>query len=333
MRLLNLTLAAACCLASQFADAAGLRLIDTPADASGPSLHIAVWSPCREPPGEVKLRSRTLPATADCAVAGERLPLVVISHGYGGSFAGHHDVAETLADAGFVVAALNHPIDAGGGDMSRADTLAALIERPADINRLIDFMLAAWPDRGKLDPDAIGFFGFSRGGYTGLVVAGGNPDIGKAIAFCATGFPKPSCDQLRRNEIPTQAPPHDSRVRAAVIADPAWAPLFDREGLKDVDIPIQLWASQFSGEDMTGGEVTANYVEAIDRDLPIAPDYRVVSNAGHYAFIPPCPQDVATNLARFCADRPGFDRAAFHQQFNADVLAFFRKSLTHADGR
>src|SRR5271154_2387727 len=86
MHILNLALAAVCCLASPFADAAALSLIDTPADASGPSLHVGVWSPCREPPGEVKVRSRTLPATADCAIAGERLPLVVISHGYGGAF-------------------------------------------------------------------------------------------------------------------------------------------------------------------------------------------------------------------------------------------------------
>jgi predicted dienelactone hydrolase len=330
MRLLDFVLVVAFCVTAQCADAAGLRLIATPADASGPSLQIAVWSPCSGPPGEVKLRSRTLRATADCAVDGERLPLVVISHGYGGYFTSHHDIAETLADAGFVVAALNHPIDAGGGDMGRADTLSVLVERPADIKRLIDYMLGAWPDRSKLDPDEIGFFGFSRGGYTGLVVAGGNPDIRKAIAFCTESFPKPSCEQLRRNEIPSQAPPHDPRIKAAVIADPAWAPLFDREGLKDVKIPIQLWASQLSGEDMTGGEVTADYVAAVDRELPIKPDYRVVSNAGHFAFIPPCPPDMAKTLARICSDRPGFDRAAFHEQFNADVLAFFRERLIEA---
>jgi predicted dienelactone hydrolase len=27
------------------------------------------------------------------------------------------------------------------------------------------------------------------------------------------------------------------------------------------------------------------------------------------------------------ADAPGFDRAAFHKQFNADVLAFFQAQL------
>jgi len=35
-----------------------------------------------------------------------------------------------------------------------------------------------------LNPEHIGFFGFSRGGYTGLVVAGGNPDLRKLTALC-----------------------------------------------------------------------------------------------------------------------------------------------------
>jgi predicted dienelactone hydrolase len=28
-----------------------------------------------------------------------------------------------------------------------------------------------------------------------------------------------------------------------------------------------------------------------------------------------------------CTDAPGFDRVAFHKEFNADVLAFFRANL------
>ena len=41
----------------------------------------------------------------------DKLPLIVISHGQDGWFGGHHDTAEALADAGFVVAAINHPGD------------------------------------------------------------------------------------------------------------------------------------------------------------------------------------------------------------------------------
>jgi predicted dienelactone hydrolase len=325
MRVFRSALVSAFCLMATTLHAAGLRFITVPAVAGFPEFRAAVWSPCLEPAGEVKLRTITLPATQDCVVAGEKLPLIVISHGYRGSFAGHHDTAEALADGGFVVVALNHPVDSGAGDMSRADNLAALTERPADIGRVIDYMLAEWPDRPKLDPEKIGFFGFSRGGYTGLVAAGGNPDLKKAIAFCPAGSFKPICAELRRNEMPTQPAVHDRRLKALVVADPAFGPLFDPDGLKDVKIPIQLWASELSGEDQTGGEVTPDYVSTIVRALPVKPDYHRVPGAGHYAFLAPCAPDLAARLPTICTDRAGFDRVAFHTALNAAVLAFFRK--------
>jgi predicted dienelactone hydrolase len=206
-----------------------------------------------------------------------------------------------------------------------------LTERPADITRLIDYMLNAWPDRDKLDPQKIGFFGFSRGGFTGLVVAGGNPDFGRAGALCPDSSPWPICAVLRTSETPAFA--HDPRVKALVIADPAFGPLFGQDGLKDVKIPIQLWQSERSGEDITGGEVTPESVSAIDRDLPVKPDRHLVSDAGHFAFLPPCTAELSKKRPRICMDRPGFDRAAFHAHFNAVVLEFFREHLTPSDQR
>lgn len=327
MHVLKFTLASAFCLMATLVHAAGFRFLTMPAETSLPELKAAVWSPCREPVGEVKLRTMTLPATQDCALAGDKLPLIVISHGYGGGFPGHHDTAEALADGGFVVVALDHPVDAGSSGMSRADTLAAFTERPADIKRVIDYMLNAWPDHAKLDPERIGFFGFSRGGYTGLVVAGGNPVLRKMMALCPESSQNPSCAELRRGEIPTSAFAHDARVKALVVADPAFGPLFDPDGLKDVKIPIQLWASALSGEDRTGGEVTLDYVSTILRDLPVKPDFHLVQNAGHFAFLPPCTPDLAQKRPNICTDRPGFDRGAFHTEFNAAALAFFRKTF------
>jgi predicted dienelactone hydrolase len=105
-------------------------------------------------------------------------------------------------------------------------------------------MLSAWPDRNKLDSQRIGFFGFSRGGYTGLVVAGGNPDFGRADVMCPESSPWAICAVLRTNETPAFA--HDSRLKALVIADPAFGSLFGQKGLKDVKIPIQLWQSERS---------------------------------------------------------------------------------------
>jgi predicted dienelactone hydrolase len=117
MSILKFTLASAFCLMATLVHAAGFRFVTVPAEAGFPKIEGAVWSPCQEPVGEVKLRTITLPATQNCAVSGENLPLIVISHGYGGGFSGHHDTAEVLADGGFVVVALSHPVDTGGGDM------------------------------------------------------------------------------------------------------------------------------------------------------------------------------------------------------------------------
>ena len=55
-----------------------------------------------------------------------------------------------------------------------------------------------------------------------------------------------------------------------------------------------------------------------------------MQNAGHFAFLSPCSLDLATDLPKICKDRSDFDRVAFHQEFNADVLAFFRKHLVAA---
>ncbi|HEV2675448.1 MAG TPA: hypothetical protein VGV37_12970 [Aliidongia sp.] len=309
-------LAVALCLAISAAHAAGVQFIEIPPISGGSALTGAVWYPCPIPPTAIKVGHITLAASKDCPVAGEKLPLVVISHGFGGKFTSHRDTAATLADAGFVVVAINHPVDSGP-DMSRACTSAVLTERPRDIGRVIDYMSAAWPDRSRLDLDRIGFFGFSRGGYTGLVAIGGKPDPGTGFALCPSGE--------RPGDIPPDAFLNDPRIKAAVIADPGYGPMFTPESLRDVSVPIQLWASQFSAEDRVG--VTTEYVVSVGRNLPVKPDYHLVVDAGHFAFLTPCPAELIASLPKLCADRPGFDRVAFHRDFDAAVLAFFRERL------
>ena len=78
MRLPAFMFAAAFCLSAPAVEAAGFRTVTIPADAAGPSIQGAVWSPCGEPVGEVKFLNITLPATADCPIAGDKLPLVVV---------------------------------------------------------------------------------------------------------------------------------------------------------------------------------------------------------------------------------------------------------------
>ena len=318
----RLFITVAFCLTATLAHGAGFKFIDVPAGADGPAIKGAVWYPCSQPPGEIALGKITLPAVKDCALPAGKLPLIAVSHGRGGSFVGHHDTDEVLADAGFIVAAVNHPGDTAS-DLSRSGDLAAFIERPTDIKRLIDFMTGASAFADRIDPERIGFFGFSRGGYTGLVLLGANPDWDNATTLCrqSTGS---ICQQILRKEFPAQPLTHDPRIRAAVIADPL--PIFfTADSVAPVKVPLQLWASERGGDGVSPPDVVA-----VERNLSIAHEFRVVPNSGHFAFFAPCPPAIATEVPEICADAPGFDRVAFHKQFDADVLVFFRSQLTKA---
>jgi predicted dienelactone hydrolase len=319
MRLRKLALAAALVLAAPAASAAGFRFLEVPADATGPALRGAVWSPCALPAGAIALGPMILAGTPDCPIPGERLPLVLISHGAGGSFAGHHDTAEALADAGFVVAAISHPGD-NYKDKTRQGDVSIFSTRPADMKRLLDFMLAGWPERARIDAGRIGLFGFSRGAATALILLGADPDFSKGIPICATYPDAPMCAQVRDGKAPAPTFVHDKRIRAVAIADPL--ALFSPESLKAIDRPVQLWASEFGGDG-----VTPDGVAAIAKALPRPPDSHVVAGAAHFAFLAPCPPAMAKALAEICLDAPEFDRAAFHERFDAEIVAFFRLTL------
>lgn len=301
------------------ATAAGLRLIEVASVDGKAPIRAAVWSPCAATPVETRIGPFVLPAVRDCPIVEGQYPLIVISHGFAGTYFSHRDTAAALADAGFIVAALNHPGD-NALDMKRAGELSALTDRPADIVRLLDHMLTNWKEAGFIDAGRIGVFGFSRGGYTALVLAGGVPD------FLNSRLPCPDeqaaiCAQMRDKSAVAKDRVHDKRVRAVAVADPLNA-FPGAENLKNIGIPVQLWSSEQGGDGIVPQDIAR-----LRDELPGKPDYRTVKGAGHFSFIAPCPAEMAKALPQICSDAPGFDRAEFHRSFNADVVSFFKASL------
>ena len=321
------------CIAAVPACAAGVQFIEVPAEGAVPALTATVWYPCTASNQEMNIDGGVagfgasnlgvLTGAENCPIAGDKLPLIVVSHGRTGWFGGHKHTAVALVDAGFVVAAVNHPGDSAF-DQSRVDDLSVLVERPADIKRLIDFLLGAWPDAQKIDRERVGLFGFSMGGYTGLVSLGGNPDLRKGLAGCK-GSSLRACQQLEDGELPALPLVHDPRIKAGVIVDPALGFLFQVDNLKEVKAPIQLWSSDPKlGADHVSGCCAAG----INQRLPSKPDYHLVPNAVHFAFLAPCSTRDVQDFPRICTDAAGFDRDAFHQNFHAEVVRFFRQYLS-----
>ena len=121
-------------------------------DGDEKPLTVGVWYPTDAPakPQPLGLFSQTVASGA--AVAGKRLPLVVMSHGTGGWYGERYDTSLALARAGFVVAAVTHT---GDNYMDHSQALQ-IWKRPEQIHRLIDYMLADWPQHGTIDPHRVG---------------------------------------------------------------------------------------------------------------------------------------------------------------------------------
>ncbi|HXQ13377.1 MAG TPA: dienelactone hydrolase [Caulobacteraceae bacterium] len=295
-------------------------------DGSERPLTVGVWYPTDAPASPQALGLFTQTVASGGPVAGEGLPLVVMSHGTGGWYGEHYDTALALAHAGFVVAAVSHT----GDTYDDQSQVLQIWKRPQQIHRLIDYMLADWSGHAKLDSGRVGMFGFSAGGFTALVAAGGTADLSLVQPHCLklpTAF---ECGLVGKQTPDASAHPlplrsafvHDARIRAAVVAAPALGFSFEREGLAGVRVPLQLWRAE-------DDHLLPNpdYAEAVRIALPQPPEYHVVANADHFDFLAPCSDPLAKAVPMICSERPGFDRAAFHAQFDAAVVAFFQRTL------
>jgi predicted dienelactone hydrolase len=304
---------------------AGFEQIMVP-DPAGAPLEVGIWYPSNTPAAPQRLGLFEQTVANRGAVAGRDLPLIVMSHGTGGSFEGHYDTALALAEAGFVVAAVTHT-----GDNYRDQTQAGRLEnRPRHIKVVIDYMLTSWQHHDALDPSRVGMFGFSAGGFTALVAIGGTPDMSTVAPHCAAHPDEWSCRMLREHKVNlsanrSMAEPnwvHDPRIVAAVIASPAVGYAFSAQALSAVTVPIQLWRGD-SDEILP----QPNYAQAVYDRLPVKPEYHVVPNAGHFAFLAPCTPALAARVPEICHDPEGFDRAAFHREFNPGLVAFFKAKI------
>jgi predicted dienelactone hydrolase len=113
---------------------------------------VGIWYPSNAAPSPKPAGPFTQQVATDGVVEGKGLPLIVISHGGGGAYFAHYDTALALAQAGFVVAALTHP---GDNNRDEAKFIEAPVNWPRDVSRLLDYMLAAWPEHDRVDPNRI----------------------------------------------------------------------------------------------------------------------------------------------------------------------------------
>lgn len=293
----------------------------------GRTFVVGVWYPTQARPRPTTFLGGVMMDVApDAPVSGRDLPLVVISHGNGGGPGNHADLALALADAGYVVAAPMHTGD-NYADQSAAGSASLFSGRNRQLRASIDYMLKDWHGHDRIDPQRIGAFGFSAGGFTVLTAAGAQPDLRIVATRCAAS-PEFVCDLLRAAKSPLLAANTatrgdaflpDPRIRAAVVAAPGLGFTMAPDGLANVRVPVQLWSG-----DIDDKVPYASNARPVREALGPRVEFHPVPGAGHFSFLTPCG---ILRPAGLCSDAGQFDRTAFHVDMNSRVVAFFGKSM------
>jgi len=319
----------------------GFQPITIPDPVSGDTMPGYVFYPSAKTSAVTWRGPYEIHATANApAVAGAK-PLVVISHGHGGSDLGHHDLAVYLASHGFVVATLQHPKD-NFLDDSGDGHAEVMIGRPIQVKAAISMLLDDPHWKVLIDPARIGVAGFSNGGYTSLLLVGAVPQFTRFVGYCKAhpddpnicGHVKEVVAQLAKQGLTAtqmlttmQGKLHhwgntdDPRIKAAFAMAPQ-SLIFDKAGLTSINRPVFLYYGQ--DDEVLLPKYNALHIAPLIKTLV---GITMIAKAGHYVFLSPCSPQLTKDAPDICRDPHGVDRAAVHGEINARALAFFRKTL------
>jgi predicted dienelactone hydrolase len=316
-------------------------------NSSGPRpIDVTFWYPAR--PGSVEQEWRVAfflggmsAPDAPLPDTPRRFPLVLLSHGTGGSSVSIGWLAHALAAHGYIVASVNHHGNTAAEAQYLPQGFALWWERARDLSVLLD-RIAGHPSLGdRIDMSRIGVAGFSLGGYTALLLAGARTDRALWTAFCASHAVDPNC--MLPQESPfgmgelirtIEADPHarqsigragdsyrDERIRAAFVLAPVQAPALDPASLSQIRIPVAITV----GDEDRQAPPEVNAV-AIARQLPGARLERIPGGT-HYMFLTRCTPFGKVVAHSICTDPFAIDREQVQRSVGSGAVQFFDTAL------
>jgi predicted dienelactone hydrolase len=157
---------------------------------------------------DITLRDEKRGKDIECRVhfpdAGDKLPLIVFSHGFGADKTAFATISQHVAEHGYVIVHPSHQDGFGksgskqgaggfGALRSSGGGLAGLLNDPVKIEGRVGDVVAVMDAieqlylkvpalKGRIDPSRIGVGGHSYGAYTSMLMGGVTADIGAAKA-------------------------------------------------------------------------------------------------------------------------------------------------------
>lgn len=254
---------------------------------------------------------------------GGPFPVVLLSHGTGGTAEGVGWLARALALAGYVVLGPNHHGNTGAEPYT-AEGFLCWWERMPDLSLLLETLEKEPPFAGGLDLSRVSAVGFSLGAYAALGLAGAVTSWPRFVDWRQREAPDlagPPEFPDAHEQIPRlldQSPAfqasmgrdgatyRDPRVRSVVaIAAPVPVQAFTPSSVAKITVPVSLITG--GADDQAPFEACSGWLQQHN------PGFAHVSmgpDVGHYTFLG-FAKDPDTDLP-FFKDAPGVDRGAVH---------------------
>jgi predicted dienelactone hydrolase len=275
---------------------------------------------------------------AELAVAPRKFPLILLSHGTGGTALSLAWFGTALAAHGYIVAGVNHPGN-NAAEPYTVEGFSTWWEQARDLSEVIDVVLKDSTFGSRIDATRVGAAGFSLGGYTMIEIAGGITDPAAFIDFCAS----PKADGICTSppEFPTlfedfqklvkENPEflrhatdsyHDARVRSVFAMAPALGPAFRPASLTKITIPVEIVA----GEGDTNVPISSG-AKYFAGNIPGSKLIIYPGAVGHYVFLDSCTEIGQKSASILCKDAASVKRDVIHAQMIDSALQFFGHTL------
>lgn len=310
-------------------------------------LRITVWYPAAPdavehaitigPPDKPLFDVGTVAPDAAFAPEDGRLPVILLSHGFGGTARMMGWFGMAMAREGYIVVAVDHP---GNNGIDKMTVAGAVLwwDRAEDLRAALN---AAEKDQNigpHLDLSRVGVAGFSAGGFTALVAAGAQVEPARLKKFCIANPDDGVCQpqqefavttrdaeaELKRPEIQAEAARATAdhsipQVRAAFAMAPAIVQALKPSSLARMRTPVEIILGD---ADTVAPPATNGLVAA--RTIPNSSLIRL-PGVGHYDFLSSCTES-GRAIVPLC--KSNFLQADAHREAIDAASAFFRRRLS-----
>lgn len=319
-------------------------------------LHVTLWYPAAVeahelpqtmgPPDAPLMVMGSAAPNAEFAPSLAKLPLVLLSHGTGGSAQQMAWMGTALARAGFIAAAVDHPGN-NATEPYTAEGFTLWWERATDLSNVLDGLLAD-PEFGpRIDPTRVGAAGFSIGGYTVMELAGAQTDLSVLYDDCRKHPDQVVCnvpeirklgtwqqllETTRKSSGESLARSADSfrdpRIKAVFAIAPAVSETQTSESLRAIRTPVEIVVG--AADPIAPADRNADYLQANMRG---ARETVLPGNVSHYTFLSTCTAAGKAGVHPYCDDAPDVDRDKVHAQVAGMAITFFTRSLHIGKGK